>query len=41
MEGLCNQGVSNYDSYRMTCPVARVAKVVEGEAEAEQVVVDT
>ena len=28
------------DSYRMTCPVVRVAKVGEGEAEAEQVVAD-
>ena len=28
------------DSYRMTCPVVRVAKVGEGEVEVEQAVVD-
>ena len=28
------------DSYRITCPVARVAKVGEGEAEAVQVELD-
>ena len=28
------------DSYRVTCPVVRVAKVGEGEVEAERVVVD-
>ena len=27
------------DSYRMTCPVVRVAKVGEGETEAEQALV--
>ena len=28
------------DSYRMACPVVRVAKVGEGESEAEQAVTD-
>ena len=28
------------DTYRMTCPVVRVAKVGEGEVEVEQAVVD-
>ena len=29
------------DSYRMTCPVVRVAKVEWGESEAEQPLLDT
>ena len=28
------------DSYRMTCPVVRIAKVGEGEVEVERAVVD-